>query len=69
MQRIIVADVLNPNTKPSDRAQLARAWDCLADRKWVLKMKGKPKPVDVSKQAPKPKPAQAFSETGEAPKG
>lgn len=68
MQRVIAANVLDPNTKPSDRAQLARAWDALADRKWVLLMRPKPKPIDVSAaqkpaKANRTKPAPSFDES------
>lgn len=58
MQTVLMRDIENPATKPIERAQLARAWDALEERKRILKMKPLPKPIDVSanqgKQTRKP---------------
>jgi hypothetical protein len=50
MERILAKDALNPTTKPSARAQVARAWEVLEERKRILRMKPKPKDVDVDPQ-------------------
>lgn len=41
----------NPETTPSALAQLARAWSELEERKRILRMKPKPKDIDVSPEA------------------
>ena len=51
MQRFLYADATNDKTEPRDRAQVARAWDALEERKRILRMKPKPKDVDVSPEA------------------
>jgi hypothetical protein len=48
MQRVLKADVLNPETAPSARAQVARAWDVLEERKRLIRMKPKPKDIDTT---------------------
>lgn len=56
MQRLIKSQANSADVKPIELANLARAWDCLENRKRVLKMRGLPKPVDAAKAA-KPKPS------------
>jgi hypothetical protein len=46
-----MADARRETTTPAARAQLARAWDVLEERKRILRMKPKPKDVDVTKAA------------------
>ena len=53
MQAVLLADVLNPRTKPTDRAQCARAYDVLEERLRILK--GKPLPGQLRPDlVPKP---------------
>jgi hypothetical protein len=52
MQGVLAKDALDPKTTPSARAQVARAWEVLEERKRILRMKPKPKDIDVT---PKPK--------------
>lgn len=57
MQGVLAKDALDPDTTPSARAQVARAWEVLEERKRILRMKPKPKDVDVKDlQKPKPRP-------------
>ena len=53
MQAVLYQDIMSPDTRPSDRAQLARAWDTLEERKRVLR--GKPLPGSLKPPPPKPK--------------
>lgn len=53
MQRVLVADALNPKTTPSARAQVARTWEVLEERKQILRMKPKPKDVEVERKEKK----------------
>jgi len=55
MQDVLAKDALDPETTPSARAQVARAWEVLEERKRILRMKPKPKDIDVT---PKPKPVE-----------
>jgi hypothetical protein len=48
LQEALYNDVLNPETTPAARAQLARAWECLEERKRIIRKIPKPKDVDVS---------------------
>lgn len=45
-------DIEDPATSPRDRAALARALDCVLERKRVMRMKPAPRPVDVSQPRP-----------------
>ena len=71
MQSFLLEDAINPTTKPSDRAQVARAWDVLEDRKRVLKGKGAPKPVDTvalhEAKRKRAKPSSGFTEAKAKP--
>jgi hypothetical protein len=53
MQRVLVADAHNPKTTPSARAQVARTWEVLEERKQILRMKPKPKDVEVERKEKK----------------
>ncbi len=53
IQRVLLDDALNPKTTASARAQLARAWCELDERKRIIRMKPKPRDTDVT-----PKPNQ-----------
>ncbi|MGO8928292.1 MAG: hypothetical protein ACLQU3_15600 [Limisphaerales bacterium] len=55
MQDVLAKDALDPETTPSARAQVARAWEVLEERKRILRMKPKPKDIDVT---PKAKPVE-----------
>ena len=58
MQQVLLTDALNTKTTAAARAQVARAWDVLEERKRVLRMKPKPKDVDVSpRKTPGRRPA------------
>jgi hypothetical protein len=46
---MLYADAVNPATPPRERAQVACAWERLEERKRILRMKPKPRDVDVSK--------------------
>lgn len=48
MQQVLLTDALNPETPPRERAQVACAWERLEERKRILRMRPKPKDVDVS---------------------
>lgn len=52
--------------KPTDLAQVARAWSDLESLKLRIKMKPAPKPIDTTKLPAKTptKPAPSFSESG-----
>ncbi len=65
LQRQLLVDALSPETSPVARAQVARAWDVLEDRKRVLKGKGAPKQVDY--EAVKPKRQSTSSGFSESP--
>ena len=46
-----MADMENAETTPAQRAQLAKAWDTIENRKRILKGRGTPKPEEP--KAPK----------------
>jgi hypothetical protein len=56
IQDTLKMDIDAPKTAPAARAQLARAWDALEERKRVLRMKPAPKPIDTTKMHPKHRP-------------
>jgi hypothetical protein len=64
MQRFLVADALAPKTTPSARAQVARAWEVLEERKRILR--GRPLPGSLRPEMAKPKhsgcPQPSFEE-------
>lgn len=69
IQDALYADAVNPNTKPSDRAQLARAWDVLEDRKRIIRMIPAPKPADAAvRDKAKRSAPKGFSESPDSPK-
>ena len=47
IQRLLFADIQNPDTKPAIRATLAKAYTTVEEMKRVLQMRPAPKPVDV----------------------
>ncbi len=49
LQDLMLRDARDDKTTPSQRAQLARAWSELEERKRILRMRPKPKDIDVSK--------------------
>src|SRR5208283_2297114 len=53
MQQVLRESLLSKDTIPSARAQVARAWDVLEERKRVIRMRPKPKDVDVSPEIKK----------------
>ncbi len=53
LQRLLFADANNPETSASVRAQIARAWCELEERKRILRMR--PKPKDVVVEGPRGK--------------
>ena len=53
MQQVLLADALKPETPPRERAQVACAWERLEERKRILRMKPKPKDVEVAAPASK----------------
>jgi len=48
IQKMLLADALNPETPARDRALVASAWEKLEERKRILRMKPKPKDVVAS---------------------
>lgn len=60
LQDALYKDATDIGTSAASRAQVARAWDVLEERKRIFKMKPKPKDIDTTKQPAKPKrtPAQ-----------
>lgn len=54
LQRLLMSAAESGTTKPSDLAQVARAWDVLEERKRVMRMKPAPRPIDTTKLATKP---------------
>ena len=53
-ERLLMEDIRNADTKPATRAQLARALDCIQERKRIARMKPAPKPVDVEHKRKRP---------------
>lgn len=51
MQRVLVAEALNPETKPADKAKCAQAWERLEERKRILL--NKPLPGSLKPQSPR----------------
>jgi hypothetical protein len=51
IQRILFATIQNPKLAARDQAQVARAWREIEELKRDIKMKPKPKPIDVSPEA------------------
>jgi len=47
---MLMADILDPEVPAGYRAQCARAWDVLEERKRILRMKPKPRDIDVSER-------------------
>ena len=47
MQRVLFTDAVNPKVTATARAQVVRAWDVMEERKRILRMKPKPKDVEV----------------------
>lgn len=65
IQAALFADAVNPTTPAGYRAQVARAWDVLEDRKRIIRGKGKPKDVEATNAGAKVKPpthANPFTE-------
>ena len=60
IQRLLMKDIKDPETTPAARAQLARAWDVLEERKRVVAMVPKPKDLDVSEAIAPKKPRWGF---------
>lgn len=56
LQRVLFEDARNPETTAASRAQVARAWDVLEERKRILRGRGLPKPVEAANTKPKRKP-------------
>jgi len=63
LQYTLFDECLKPETKPSDKAQLARAWDILEDRKRVILGKGLPKSVDTASKSKRKSPDRGFLES------
>jgi hypothetical protein len=51
IQGMLYKDAMNPETSAGYRAQVARAWEVLEERKRILRMKPKPKDIDVDPAA------------------
>jgi hypothetical protein len=49
LQRLCWALAHDPNTKPNSTAALVRVWKELEEQKRVMKMKPRPKDIDVEK--------------------
>lgn len=47
-ERLLMEDMRKGDTTPAVRAQLARALDCILERKRILRMRPKPRDIDVS---------------------
>ena len=62
MQRVLLADALKPETPPRERAQVACAWERLEERKRILRMKPKPKDVEVERKEDKRPRRATFTE-------
>jgi hypothetical protein len=52
LQRLLVVDAVNPETTASARAQVARAWEVLEERKRILR--GRPLPGSFKPEKEKP---------------
>lgn len=48
LQAKLRAACLDPNTSPAALAQCARAWEVLEERRRIIRMKPKPRDLDVS---------------------
>lgn len=46
-----------PKLKPADLCSLAKAWETIEERKRILRMKPKPRDIEVKPKAPGPKHA------------
>ena len=57
LQELVLAAAKKETTTPSALAQLARAWAVLEEQKRILRMKPKPKDIDVDPRNHKPKRA------------
>jgi hypothetical protein len=67
MQEVLYLQVLDPNTKPVERAQCARAYEVLEERRAIIRMRPAPKPVEVpyhrkSKKSAPPADVIAFAD-------
>ena len=67
LQDLAVQDCLKPDTKPSIRAALMRAWSLLDARACAWRMRPLPKPLDTTKLKPKRKSAPAERLDAEPP--
>ncbi len=67
LQRLLMKDARSPETGPMSRAQIARAWAELEERKRILRMKPKPKDVAVELVTKKRKPPPRLVEPNDAP--
>ena len=57
-QRALMADIENEGTCAKDRAACARVMVSVIDMKRVMRMKPKPKDIDVTKLAPRRRPGR-----------
>ena len=53
LQTLAKSDCDNPETTPTARAQLMRAYVCLEQQRNVLRMRPAPKPIDVAPRKPR----------------
>ena len=67
LQAIAMRDCRDEKTAPHIRAALMRAWCDLEERKRILRMKPKPRDIDVSKPRKSSRKPAAFVELPQAP--
>lgn len=74
LQKLLMTDAENPETPAAVRAQVARAWEVLEERKRIIRMKPKPRDLDTTAQPKRTKqpailtftePEQGVSLTGQ----
>ena len=63
LQERLQKDALDPDTTPSVRAQIARAWCDLQEERRKLQMRPLPKPIDVSDKRKQGKPRSGIAES------
>lgn len=69
LQERLECIILDPETKPMEAAQSARAWDALETKKREIRMQPKPRPIDVSKPISRKRQAESSPSFQELPKG
>lgn len=62
IQGLVMNDMRNPKTTPAARAQLARAWEAIEERKRILRGRPLPGSLKPEPKKAKPKPLPAITD-------